>query len=131
MIVSPDLSLSLSRQVLGLGSPASRGGVEEGDLIISIQSHLVTSMAHGEVVTFIKNITGDAMEMSVERGEIVVPNISDCFPVKSEADLEKMTEEERRQYWQEAMKQGLGSRLIPKHFTTVGKMKVSNSYRSY
>merc|ERR1711988_930663 len=58
------------------------------------------------------------------RGEIVVPNISECFPVKSEMDLEKMTEEERRQYWEQAMKQGLGSRLIPKHFTTVGKMKV-------
>ena len=81
-------------------------------------------MAHGEVVTFIKNITGDTMEMSVERGELVVPNMTDCFPIKSEADLEKMTEEERRLYWQEAMKAGLGSRLGPKHFTTVGKMKV-------
>ena len=35
-----------------------------------------------------------------------------------------MTEEERRLYWKHAMDQGLGSRLIPKHFTTVGKMKV-------
>ena len=61
-------------------------------------------MAHGEVVTFIKNITGDTMEMSVERGELVVPNMTDCFPIKSEADLEKMTEEERKLYWQEAMK---------------------------
>ena len=113
--------------MLGLGSPASRGGVEEGDLIISIQSQLVTNMAHGEVVTFIKNIAGDSMEMSVERGEIVVPNITDCFPIKSEADLEKMTEEERRQYWQEAMKQGLGSRLGAKYFTTVGKMKVNKN----
>ena len=110
--------------MLGLGSPASRGGVEEGDLIISIQSQLVTNMAHGEVVSFIKSVTGDTMEMTVERGEIVVPNITDCFPVKSEADLEKMTEEERRQYWQEAMRHGLGSRLGAKHFTTVGKMKV-------
>ena len=121
------LLISLSRQVLGLASPASRGGVEEGDLIISIQSQVVTKMAHGEVVNFIKNITGTSMEMSVERGEIVVPNITDCFPIKSEADLEKMTEEERRQYWQEAMKAGLGSRLGPKHFTTVGKMKVHKS----
>ena len=108
-----------------MASPASCGGVEEGDLIISIQAQVVTEMAHGEVVNFIKNITGASMEMSVERGEIVVPNITDCFPIKSEADLERMTEEERRQYWQEAMKAGLGSRLGPKHFTTVGKMKVS------
>ena len=88
-------------------------------------------MAHGEVVTFIKNIAGDSMEMSVERGEIVVPNITDCFPIKSEADLEKMTEEERRQYWQEAMRHGIGSRVIPKHFTTVGKMKVIRCHAHY
>ena len=111
-------------QVLGLGSPAGVGGVEEGDVIVSIQSKLVTMMGHGEVVDFIKSVTGNTLEMTVERGEIVVPNISECFPVKSEMDLEKMTEEERRQYWEQAMKQGLGSRLIPKHFTTVGKMKV-------
>ena len=81
-------------------------------------------MGHGEVVNFIKSVTGNTLEMTVERGEIVVPNISECFPVKSELDLEKMTEEERRQYWQEAMRHGIGSRVIPKHFTTVGKMKV-------
>lgn len=113
-------------QVLGLGSPAGVGGVEEGDVIVSIQSKLVTMMGHGEVVNFIKSVTGNTLEMTVERGEIVVPNISECFPVKSEMDLEKMTEEERRQYWEQAMKQGLGSRLIPKHFTTVGKMKVGS-----
>ena len=111
-------------QVLGLGSPASLAGVEEGDVIINIQSQLVTMMGHGEVVNFIKSVSGDSLEMTVERGELVVPNISECFPVKSELDLEKMTEEERRQYWQEAMRHGIGSRVIPKHFTTVGKMKV-------
>jgi len=111
-------------KVLGLGSPASLAGVEEGDVIINIQSQLVTMMGHGEVVNFIKSVSGDSLEMTVERGELVVPNISECFPVKSEQDLEKMTEEERRQYWQEAMRHGIGSRVIPKHFTTVGKMKV-------
>ena len=68
---------------------------------------------------------GDTLSLTVERGELVVPNIGDCFPVTS--DTEDMTEEERRLYYQEAMRQGLGSRLIPKHFTTVGKMKVQTS----
>ena len=67
----------------------------------------------------------------VERGELVVPNMADCFPVAGDAELAAMTEAERRLYWQTAMDQGLGSRLIPKHFTTVGKMKVIRCHAHY
>ena len=35
-----------------------------------------------------------------------------------------MTEEERLAYYQEAMKRGLESRLVPPFFTCIGKMKV-------
>ena len=66
------------------------------------------------------------MTLTVERGELVVPNIADCFPVHD--GLEDMSEEERRMYYQDAMAKGLESRLIPKHFTTVGKMKASRNY---
>ena len=62
------------------------------------------------------------MTLTVERGDLVIPNIADCFPVEGHED---MTEEERKLYYQQAMNMGLGSRLIPKHFTTVGKMKAS------
>ena len=36
----------------------------------------------------------------------------------------QMTEEERLAYYQEAMKRGLESRLVPPFFTCIGKMKV-------
>ena len=94
-----------------------------------------------QVVELIKRVSGPSLRLTVERGELVVPNMADCFPVTGDRDLEviidqseaaiftidqsqAMTEEERRLYWKHAMDQGLGSRLIPKHFTTVGKMKV-------
>ena len=67
-------------------------------------------------------MTGDSLRLTVERGDLVVPNMSDCFPMPD--NMEDMSEEERTMYWQQAMNKGLGSRLIPKHFTTVGKMKV-------
>ena len=128
--------------MLGLGSPASVGGVKEGDVLVTVQDTLVTLMKHSQVlinfiseyvsnftkmfttqvVDLIKSVKANTLTLTVERGELVVPNIADCFPITSET--ENMTEEERRLYYQEAMRQGLGSRLIPKHFTTVGKMKV-------
>ena len=37
----------------------------------------------------------------------------------------QMTDEEKLAYYEEAMKRGLESRLIPKFFTTIGKMKVN------
>ena len=36
-----------------------------------------------------------------------------------------MTDEEKLAYYEDAMRRGLESRLIPKFFTTVGKMKVT------
>ena len=35
-----------------------------------------------------------------------------------------MTDEEKLAYYEDAMKKGLPSRLIPRFFTTIGKMKV-------
>ena len=73
----------------------------------------------------IKRVSGGSLQLTVERGELVVPNIADCFPAALDpAVMAAMSEEERRRYWQLAMDQGLGSRLGAKHFTTVGKMKV-------
>ena len=134
--------------MLGLGSPASVGGVKEGDVLVTVQDTLVTLMKHSQVlrnfisehvtnftkmsttqvVDLIKSVKTNTLTLTVERGELVVPNIADCFPITSET--ENMTEEERRLYYQEAMRQGLGSRLIPKHFTTVGKMKVHKFFIS-
>ena len=82
-------------------------------------------MRGGQVVDLIKRVSGGSLQLTVERGELVVPNIADCFPAAIDpALMAAMSEEERRRYWQLAMDQGLGSRLGAKHFTTVGKMKV-------
>ena len=123
-----------------MNSPAHQGGLQEGDVLVNVQEELVTLMPHPQVVTLIKAVMGDTLEMRVERGDHVVPNMQECFPVKSEQDivqvkclnlysinisnLQKMSDEEKLAYYEEAMRQGLPSRLIPKFFTTIGKMKV-------
>jgi len=111
-------------KILGLNTPAYAGGLQEGDVIVAVQQELVTLMTHPQVVNIIKGVAGDTLEMKVERGDHVVPNIQECFPIKNEDELIKMTDEEKLAYYEEAMKRGLESRLIPKFFTTIGKMKV-------
>ena len=127
-------------QVLGLNTPAHQGGLKEGDVLVNVQGELVTLMTHPQVVSLIKGVRGDILEMTVERGDHVIPNMQECFPVKTEEDfvkvnycnlsistlylITKMTDEEKLAYYEEAMRRGLQSRLIPKFFTTVGKMKV-------
>ena len=48
-------------------------------------------MTHGEIVKLIKT-GGDSgtLVMEVERGDHVVPNIRECFPVKTEQELEQV-----------------------------------------
>ena len=36
-------------QVLGLTTPAHKGGVMEGDVLVSVEDTLVTLMKHGQV----------------------------------------------------------------------------------
>ena len=38
-------------QVLGLTTPAYKGGVMEGDVLVSVEDTLVTLMKHGQVNT--------------------------------------------------------------------------------
>jgi len=125
LVGGSDTALVLKvEKVLGLNTPAHQGGLEEGDVLVNVQHELVTLMTHPQVVSLIKAVKGDTLEMRVERGDHVVPNMQECFPVKSEQDIVKMSDEEKLAYYEEAMRQGLPSRLIPKFFTTIGKMKV-------
>ena len=77
-------------QVLGLNTPAHQGGLQEGDVLVNVQHELVTLMTHPQVVSLIKAVKGDTLEMRVERGDHVVPNMQECFPVKSEQDIVKV-----------------------------------------
>ena len=70
-----------------MNTPAYKGGLHEGDVLVNVQEELVTLMTHPQVVTLIKAVKGDTLEMRVERGDHVVPNMQECFPVKSEQDI--------------------------------------------
>ena len=77
-------------KILGLNTPAYAGGLQEGDVIVAVQQELVTLMTHPQVVNIIKGVAGDTLEMKVERGDHVVPNIQECFPIKNEDELIKV-----------------------------------------
>jgi hypothetical protein len=47
-------------------------------------------MTHPQVVSLIRGVSGNILEMTVERGDHVVPNMKECFPVKTEQDLVKV-----------------------------------------
>merc|ERR1712013_756943 len=95
-------------KVLGIDTPAYKAGLKAGDVLVEVQGELITMMTHPQVVNLIRGVRGNTLRLKVERGDHVVPNIQECFPIKT----------------QEACKRGLESRLIPPFFTCIGKMKV-------
>ena len=107
---------------------------------MSVDGQLVTLMTHPEIVSLIRAGAAE-LRLGVERGDHLVPNIKEAFPVTAEMELEQvqdtsvhchskalvveqMTEADRSAYYEEAMRAGLNSRLQVAHFTTVGKMRV-------
>jgi len=106
-------------KVHGLGTPAGRANLQANDAIIYVDNKDVTEMTHEQVVQLIKNHSGLELSLVIERGEHVIPSISDAFPVPKE-----MKEEDKLAYYEEAMKKGLGGYLMPDQFTSIGKFKV-------
>jgi len=111
-------------KIHGLTSPASKGGLKVGDVLVSVNGVLVTLMTHAEIVQVIRNVTDENLTLGIQRGDHIIPNIKECFPVKTEQEIEQMTEADRILYYEEAMKAGLNSRLQVPYFTTVGKIRV-------
>jgi len=109
-------------KVNGLHTPAGRGGLQEKDVLLEVNGTDVAFFSHPQFVDLVKGERGNTLTLRVQRGDHVIPNIQECFPI--EAITEKMTEEEKLAYYEDAMRRGLGSRLGPNGFTTVGKMKV-------
>jgi len=108
-------------RVNGLSTPAGRGGLQERDVILEVNGENVVFYTHPQFVECVRKVGGTSLTLKVERGR-VIPNIQECFPVDS--SLNEMSEDEKKAYYEEAMRRGLGSRLGPNGFTTVGKMKV-------
>lgn len=120
--VAESLVLKVEK-ILGLSTPACEAGMKERDVFLEVNSKSVIDMSHKEFVDMVRQQGGTTLNVKIERGEIVVPNMQECFPIKDQ-DLSKMSEEEKLKYYEEAMRLGLGSRLGSHCFTTVGKFKV-------
>lgn len=112
-------------KIHGLSCPACYGGLKVGDVLVAVDGQLVTMMTHAEIVELIRTsgVSG-VLSLQVARGDHIVPNIKECFPVKTEQELEQMSDQDRMEYYDNAMKAGLNSRLQVPFFTTVGKAKV-------
>jgi len=109
--------------VHGAGYPAGKAGLLADDVIIFVNEKDVTGLKHSEFVQLIKSLSILKMTMIVERGDHVIPSISEAFP-NPENVIKEMTKEEKLAYYEMAMKMGLPSRLIPDNFTCIGKMRI-------
>jgi len=108
------------------GHPATYGGLEEEDFLVSIQGQEVFDLKHAQVVNLIKN-AGDGLNMQVERGEWIVPNFEEIWPSgKPRGRGRKGPPTKGIGYIEHAMVTGIpGER--DKDFTTVGKPKVTTN----
>ena len=73
-------------------SPACRGGLKVGDVLVSVEGVLVTLMTHPEIVEMIRAVKEDTISLAVERGDHIRPNLKECFPVKTTEELEQVSQ---------------------------------------
>ena len=52
----------------------------------------MTRMNHKEVVTIIKGVKGKELKMKIERGDHIIPNIGESFPVEAEEEFKRVSE---------------------------------------
>lgn len=72
-------------------SPASRGGLKVGDVLVSVNGVLVTLMTHPEIVEMIRTVREETICLTVERGERAIPSLKECFPTGSEEEGEQVS----------------------------------------
>ena len=61
-----------------------------GDVLVSVNDTLVTLMTHPEIVSLIRKVESGVLRLGIERGDHVIPSIKECFPVKTEQELEQV-----------------------------------------
>merc|ERR1711974_99095 len=83
-------------KVLGIDTPAYKAGLKSGDVLVEVQGELITMMTHPQVVNLIRGVRGNTLRLKVERGDHVVPNIQECFPIKTQEDY---NEEHSNFHW--------------------------------
>ena len=71
-------------RIVGVDTPAYESGLLEHDVIVSVGEELVTLMTHQQAVDTIKRVTGTSLELTVQRGDHIVPSLAECFPAGEE-----------------------------------------------
>jgi len=109
------------------GHPASYGGLEELDFLITVRGQEVFDMDHAQVVKLIKT-AGPCLNLQVERGEWIVPNFEEIWPSGKPRRRNKGPGIPTKgpEYIEYAMKTGIPGEK-DKDFTTVGKPKVTTN----
>merc|ERR1719510_1717910 len=82
-------------------------------------------MDHDQCTKLIKD-AGDSIDLKIERGDHIVPNMDEAFPKKkndAKSDTDKNSSG-NRPYWIQAIEKGKGVRG-QQVFTTVGKPKMA------
>ena len=78
-------------QVVGISKP---GGLQAGDVLLSVQDKVVDRMTHKEVVNIIKGVNGKNLKMKIERGDHIIPNIAESFPIEEVENMRKVRKRE-------------------------------------
>lgn len=128
IIGGKDEGLSFKVGKVVTGSPASEAGLQVYDFLVSVQGQEVFDCDHATVVKLIRQ-AGNCLNLSVERGDHIVPNFEEIWPSgKGKSKVDGGLSEKGVNYVKDAMQSGIpGSR--DGVFTTVGKPKVEvNQY---
>jgi len=107
-------------------SIAYEAGLKNRDYIYEINGVSVLEMSHDECTKLIKN-AGNSIDIKIERGDHIVPNIHEAFPQKKtddKASKNNAANSKDRPYWIQAIEAGKGVKNSL-GFTTVGKPKIA------
>jgi len=107
-------------------SVAYEAGLKQRDYLYEINGVNVLEMSHDECTKLIKS-AGNTLDLKVERGDHIVPNIHEAFPIKKdESDNNKDINSKDRPYWIQSLEAGQGMKSSQhKGFTTVGRPKMA------
>jgi len=102
-------------------SIAYETGLKDRDYVVEINNTKVFELNHDGCKDLIRK-AGDNMQIKIERGDHIVPNMDEAFPKKKKEEERIVSSE--KPYWMQALEAGKGARNA-KGFTTVGKPKMA------
>jgi len=102
-------------------SIAYETGLKDRDYVVEINNTKVFEMSHDDCKDLIRK-AGDHLQIKIERGDHIVPNMDEAFPKKKKEEERPISGD--KPYWMQALEQGKGARNA-QGFTTVGKPKMA------